>query len=94
MAQRFRLLATPGYQRDLRSLAKRNPALISAFERILDILERDPYNTSRQHPIKKHVGIKPGEGQWRIRLGSYRLRYDIVKTDVVLYSFRHRKEAY
>ncbi|MBI3961397.1 MAG: type II toxin-antitoxin system RelE/ParE family toxin [Deinococcus sp.] len=38
--------------------------------------------------------MNPGAAQWRIRAGDYRLRYDIVGSDVVLYSFRHRKEAY
>jgi mRNA-degrading endonuclease RelE of RelBE toxin-antitoxin system len=38
--------------------------------------------------------LKPGEGQWRIRWREYRLRYDIFGSEVVLHSFRHRKEAY
>jgi mRNA-degrading endonuclease RelE of RelBE toxin-antitoxin system len=38
--------------------------------------------------------LKPGEGQWRIRAGDYRLRYDIFGRDVVLYAVRHRTEAY
>lgn len=46
------------------------------------------------HPIKKLAGLKPGEGQWRIRWREYRLRYDIFGSEVVLHSFRHRKEAY
>jgi mRNA-degrading endonuclease RelE of RelBE toxin-antitoxin system len=38
--------------------------------------------------------VKPGEGQWRIRWREYRLRYDILAGEVVLHSFRHRKESY
>ena len=32
--------------------------------------------------------------QWRVRVGDYRVRYDIAGNDVVLYSFRHRREVY
>lgn len=90
----FRLLPTSGYKGDVRKLTKRNPALVVIVEELLDILEQDPYNHSRQHKIKKLTGVPLGNGQWRIRSGDWRLRYDIEGSDVVLYSFRHRKEAY
>ena len=40
------------------------------------------------------MNVEPGGGQWRIRSGIYRLRYDVVGRDVVLYSVNHRREAY
>jgi len=49
---------------------------------------------SGQHKIKKLAGLKTGEGQWRVRWRDYRLRYDIFGSEVVLHSFRHRKDAY
>jgi len=58
------------------------------------VLGDDPHNRSGRHPIKKLVGLKPGEGQWRIRWRDYRLRYDIFGTEIVMHSFRHRKDAY
>ncbi len=61
---------------------------------MIAVLERDPYNATGRHDIKKLAGVRHGEGQWRPRLSDYRLRYDIVSQDVILYSFRHRKEAY
>jgi len=88
------LLATPGYERDLRRNQKRNPTLTTIIKRLHVILLDDPTNRSRKYGIKKLKGIPEGKGQWRIRAGEYRLRYDIFGTDVVLYSFRHRKEAY
>ncbi len=94
MAKTFRVLATPGYQRDVRNATKRHAALLSTIARLHAILSEDPYNASRRHDIKKLAGVKMGEGQWRIRAGVYRLRYDISDNDVVLYSFRQRKEAY
>ena len=94
MAPTYRLVSTPAFERDVRKIARRNPDLLSVLEAIRTILSSDPYNTSHQHPIKKLRGIEPGGGQWRIRTGDYRLRYDIFEHDVVLYAFRHRREAY
>lgn len=90
----FRVLATPFYERDLRTVSRGRPTVADAMEKLLDILRRDPYNRSGQHQIKKLAGCKAGEGQWRIRWKEYRLRYDILGSDVVVYSFRHRKDAY
>jgi mRNA-degrading endonuclease RelE of RelBE toxin-antitoxin system len=33
-------------------------------------------------------------GQWRIRVGDYRIRYDIEGNRVLLYRVRHRKDIY
>jgi mRNA-degrading endonuclease RelE of RelBE toxin-antitoxin system len=90
----FRVLTTAGYERDFRTVSRGRPSVADAIEELLAILRRDPYNRNGQHQIKKLTGCKAGEGQWRIRWKVYRLRYDILGSDVVLYSFRHRKEAY
>ncbi len=90
----FRVLTTPPYERDFRTISRGRPPVADAMEELLGILRRDPYNRSGRHQIKKLTGCKTGEGQWRIRWREYRLRYDIFGNDVVLYSFRHRKEAY
>jgi mRNA-degrading endonuclease RelE of RelBE toxin-antitoxin system len=94
MTAQFRVLSTPSFERDFRKTSKGNPILVNALEELATVLARDPHNRSGQHPIKKLAGLKPGEGQWRIRWREYRLRYDILGSDVVLHSFRHRKEAY
>ena len=62
------------------------------FEALLLVL--DPQNVSRRYDIKKLGGIDQGDGQWRIRSGVYRLRYDIEDHRVILHSINHRKEAY
>ena len=90
----FRVLTTPAFERDFRKISRGEPSLVGAMEELLAILRRDPHNRSGQHKIKKLAGYKAGEGQWRIRWKEYRMRYDIFGSDVVLYSFRHRKEAY
>ena len=46
------------------------------------LLRRDPHNRGGKHKIKKLIGLKPGEGQWRIRWREYRLRYDIFADEV------------
>lgn len=58
------------------------------------VLVRDPYNHTKTHDIKKLKSIEQGNGQYRIRFGDYRIRYDVVQRDVLLYSFKHRKDAY
>ena len=90
----FHVLTTPAFEREFRKAVRANSALLAAFDGLLKILQDDPYNRLGHHPIKKLAGVKPGEGQWRIRWRDYRLRYDIFEDEVVLHSFRHRREAY
>jgi mRNA-degrading endonuclease RelE of RelBE toxin-antitoxin system len=94
MSSRFRVLTTPSFERDFRKTSRGHRVLAEALGSLVAILAEDPHNRSGRHPIKKLAGLKPGEGQWRIRWREYRLRYDIIGTDVVMHSFRHRKEAY
>jgi addiction module RelE/StbE family toxin len=90
----FHVLATPHFERDAKRLAKKNSKLVDQLEELFVALRADPCNQTGRHDVKKLEGLKQGEGQWRIRISNYRLRYDIVDRDVVLYSIRHRKEAY
>jgi hypothetical protein len=56
------------------------------------ILARDPYGRQRQGIIRKLVGVAEGEGQYRLRLGRWRLRYDIEGREVVLHYVGLRRE--
>ena len=94
MTSRFRILTTPSFERDFRKTSKGNQVLVNALEGLMAILGEDPHNRSGRHPIKKLAGLRPGQGQWRIRWREYRLRYDIFGAEVVMHSFRHRKDAY
>jgi len=94
MADQFRVLTTPSFEREFGKISRGDPSLAGALAELLSILSEDPHNRTGQHKIKKLAGFRPGEGQWRIRWRDYRLRYDIFRKDVVLHSFRHRKEAY
>jgi mRNA-degrading endonuclease RelE of RelBE toxin-antitoxin system len=92
MAGPFRVLTTPAFEREFRAITKKDAT--RALEELIEILGDDPHNRSGRHKIKKLTGLKSGEGQWRARWRDYRLRYDIFGGEVVLHSFRHRKDAY
>jgi len=90
----FRVFSTAAFERSVKRLAKKNPRIPDVLEQLLRVLETDPLNTSRRHNIKKLTGVDAGDGQWRIRAGVYRLRYDIDGNTVTLHSINHRREAY
>ena len=94
MSGPFRVLTSSAFEREFRKAAKGRPDLVTAVVELIVTLRDDPHNSSQQHMIKKLVGVRPGDGQWRIRWREYRLRYDIIEGDAILHSFRHRKEAY
>jgi mRNA-degrading endonuclease RelE of RelBE toxin-antitoxin system len=94
MVGAFRVVTTPAFEREYRKASKRKMELVGALEELLVTLRDDPYNRRGRHDTRKLVGLKPGEGQWRIRWRDYRLRYDIFDDEIVLHSFRHRREAY
>jgi mRNA-degrading endonuclease RelE of RelBE toxin-antitoxin system len=94
MAGAFRVISTPAFEREFRTISRGKVTLVEVLEELVKILGEDPHNRSGKHQIKKLAGLQPGEGQWRIRWRDYRLRYDIFNHEVVLHSFRHRREAY
>lgn len=93
MKNSFKIQYSSHFRKSIK-LFKKNHKLKDDFDYILTILEVDPFNLSRVHDIKKLTDTIGGEGQWRIRVGKYRLRYDIVSQYVILYTFKHRKDAY
>jgi mRNA-degrading endonuclease RelE of RelBE toxin-antitoxin system len=94
MPAAYRVVSTSRFARDYKALVKRSPQVISFVEAMVGALRQDPYNRSGHHNIKKLRGVERGEGQWRIAVGDYRIRYDIFGREVVLYSCKLRREAY
>ena len=94
MPTSYRILVTSFFEKDARRQAKKDQKIFKEIEKLKEILAADPYNLSRKFDVKKLKGFKPGQGQFRVRIKQYRLRYDIFGQDVVLYSFRHRKDIY
>ena len=83
---------TPHFDRLLKKLTKRHPDLMGRYAEAVEILKVDPQNLSRTHHIAKLEGVRPGEGQDRLRLGRWRFRYDIYGQDVVLHYCGLRRE--
>ena len=81
----FQVVTSPAFERSARRVTRRSPELAALLAELIGILETDPYNRTRRYDITKLTGVKPGNGQWRIRQGDYRLRYDISGREVVLY---------
>ena len=73
----YSVVATPLLGRLLGKLIPHHPELLEVFGSALDILKTDPYNLARKHLIRKLRGAKPGESQYRLRIGRWRFRYDI-----------------
>ncbi len=95
MTAAFRVLVTPHFERMFRKLDKHDPDLLDTYQRAISILQTDPHNRSRNHPIKKLEAVKSGEGQYRLRMGRWQFRYDIMGQVVVLhYCGLRREETY
>ncbi|HEX9638364.1 MAG TPA: hypothetical protein VGB99_12560 [Acidobacteriota bacterium] len=92
MTPHFAVRATAHFSRLIRKLSKLHPDLEPAYARALDILEADPSNHTRAHPIKKLHGVQARHGQYRLRLGRWRFRYDISGSIVDLYRCSLRRE--
>jgi mRNA interferase RelE/StbE len=87
MPARFLVRLTPSFQRDLDALPR------AIQEKVLEAVRRLETNPSGPAlKIKKLKG--KGVGQWRLEVWPYRVRYDILGEEVVLYRVRHRREIY
>jgi mRNA-degrading endonuclease RelE of RelBE toxin-antitoxin system len=92
--RRFKLVPLRPYERDVKKQCKQNKALLPIVKDMQRILTIDPYNRTRIYDIKKLTDMQQGEAQYRIRSGDFRILYDIVRDDVLLYAFKNRKDAY
>lgn len=92
MTVSFTVRTSPGFDRLLRRLNKRHPRLVDVYDEAIAILGSDPYNRSKRYNITKLEAQKLGSGQYRLRLGRWRFRYDVVGTDVVLEYLGLRRE--
>jgi mRNA-degrading endonuclease RelE of RelBE toxin-antitoxin system len=78
----------------VRRLRKRSAQVHESLLRAIELLEADPFNLQGRADIRKLADVPQGEGQFRLRIGDYRLRYDVVGDEVVLHSMRPRGQAY
>ena len=91
MSKCFQVLVTPVFERRYRKLLAHDKDLQGFFG---DTLKKLEVNPQRGGQIKKLVGVTSGDGAWRMRLGVYRLRYDVYDETVVLYTISLRKDIY
>ena len=84
MTPPFLVRTTPHYERRARKLLRQHPEFAPIQEGAVAILGTDPTNRTRSHHIKKLEGIATDDGQWRLSLGRWRFRYDLVSREVVL----------
>jgi mRNA-degrading endonuclease RelE of RelBE toxin-antitoxin system len=93
--QAFRVRSTARFDRLEKSHRKRHKEFIEIFADALTILEQDPLGRTRIHQVKKLANVKAGEGQYRLRLGRWRFRYDVEDADVTLrYCGLRREDTY
>ena len=86
MSQNYRLVASKTFLGDLKKLP---PEMNSRVRKALLEIKKDPY--SSRDP-KKLANVKLG--RWRLKIGVYRLRYDVTGYDIKLRIIRQRKDVY
>jgi hypothetical protein len=91
-AAAFTVRTTPRYDRLSNKLQKGHRDFDAAEKSAVVILSTDPYNHTRRHHIKKLEGVARGEGQYRLSLGRWRFRFDIMDQVVPLHYCGLRRE--
>jgi len=80
---KFHLVPSKRFEDDFRELPKKVQG------QVLKAIERIRANPGRGRKLR---GVDIGE--WRYRVGDYRIRYDIEEGSIYLHVVRHRKEVY
>lgn len=86
MSKEYLLIPSKVFLRDMKKIPKGMKLKIK--KALLD-LKKDPY-VGRN--IKKLTSM--GVGNWRLRVGDFRIRYDIVGREIRLHIVRPRKDVY
>jgi len=89
----FAVFATSHFEREYKKLVAKHRELPTHYAASIAVLQTDPYNVSRKHTIKKLESVPAGRGQWRIRSGRFRFRYDIEDQSVYLKACALRDES-
>ena len=92
MTSEFLVFTTSRFDRELKKLVAHHPELPEHYGAILAALKQDPYNRGRRYLIKKLQGVQADDGQYRIRSGRFRFRYDIDGQSVYLKACSLRRE--
>jgi hypothetical protein len=91
----FTVRTTPRYDRLSNKLQRSHRDFDAAEKSAASVLSEDPHNRTRRRHIKKLAAVAPGEGQYRLSLGRWRFRYDIIGQVVLLtYCGLRREDTY
>ncbi len=82
-SKRYRLVITRRFEKDLRRLDHLTQQRIL---RALENVEADAYRGEKV--------VARETGTWRLRVGDWRIRYDVLGEEVYLLRVRHRREVY
>lgn len=85
MTARFAVFTTRGFDRESGKLSSAHPDFDERLSFAIKALSHDPFNTSRLYPIKKLIHVPSGEGQYRLRSGRFRFRYDVESNTRAVY---------
>lgn len=86
MSKEYKLVPSKIFLKDLEKLpAEMKPRV----DKALLELKKDPHSSPN---IKKLRNVEIG--QWRMRIGDWRLRYDVVDNEIHLHIIRQRKDVY
>jgi len=86
MAKTYKLVPSKTFLKDLKKIT---PEFRSRINKVLLELKKDPFSAI---DLKKLTNVE--FGRWRLRIGDYRLRYDVVSDEIHLHVIRHRKDIY
>ena len=92
MTTAFLVRTTSRFERTFDKLIQKHRELAGYYTRVIQILQTDPYNHTRSHPIKKLKDVPAGDGQYRIRTGRFRFLYDVEGQVVYLKACSLRRE--
>jgi mRNA-degrading endonuclease RelE of RelBE toxin-antitoxin system len=88
----FSVITTNRFGREMKKLAAKHRDIPEMFDKVVGIVGTDPFNSTRQYAIRKLEGVAAGEGQYRIRCGRFRFRYDVDGSAVILKACSLRRE--
>lgn len=86
MTPEYRLVPSKVFLKDLERLPARERPLVA------EALERLKLEPLAGRNVRKLSATKIGV--WRLRVGDYRVRYDIEGDEIRLHTIRHRRDAY
>jgi len=84
LPKHYQIIPTKTFLKDLEKRV--NPQYSHQIEKAIDELAENPYQGIKLTSIEI--------GKWRIRIGNYRIRYDIEGNKVILLRILHRKDIY